>query len=69
MEAKVKYESEKNKALDNQRQLALVTQQVQRQDDEFVAYRAEFSNLRQQLTRTNKEFEVFVFIELNKSAD
>ena len=43
MEAKVKYESEKNKALDNQRQLALVTQQVQRQDDEFVAYRAELS--------------------------
>jgi molecular chaperone GrpE (heat shock protein) len=57
-EAKQKYEQEKNKVRENERQLALVQRQVQLQDDELSSHLADFSNLRLQMKRISRDFEV-----------
>lgn len=60
-DAKLKYEQEKNKARENERQLALVQRQVQRQDDELSAHLSDFSSLRLQIARVSKQLEALVF--------
>ena len=60
-DAKLKYEQEKNKARENDRQLALVQRQVQRQDDELSAHLSDFSSLRLQIARVSKQLEALVF--------
>ena len=66
-EAKIKYEQEKNKCREQELLLALVQQQVQRQEEELGVARSDFSNLRQQIARTTKEIEVsYLMTVLNK---